>query len=147
MAGAAAERGGIHAALAVLTPTTEEPKFKKSFAVAGATVALILIAGLAFADDCSNVSRPAPACGLSCSAPVVSGNWVWLPSVGVPEAAWGFGTPGSVISQDAGLPGGSGNYLNDRGGFSWLLEKSAICNDGASARQTGHGIQTRCGEH
>lgn len=121
--------------------------FKKSLAVAGATVALIMIAGPAFANDCANVSRPAPACGTSCSAPVISGNWVWLPSIGVPELAWGFATPGSEISQQAGFPGGSGNYLNDRGGDSWLLENSATCNGGAAARQTTHGIQTGCGEH
>jgi hypothetical protein len=120
--------------------------FKRLSVLAGATVALILIAGPAFADDCVNVSRSAPACGMSCSAPVISGNWVWLPSIGVPEPAWGFGTPGSIVSQDAGLPGGSGNYLNDRGGVSWLLENSAVCQGGATARQTTHGIQTGCGE-
>lgn len=121
--------------------------FKKGMAVAGATVALIMIGGPAFADDCANISRPPPGCGMNCGNPVTAGNWVWLPSVGVPEPAWGFGTPGSEISQLAGLPGGAGNYLNDRGGDSWLLENSATCSGGAAARQTTHGIQTGCGQH
>lgn len=121
--------------------------FKKILAVAGATVALTLIAGPAIADDCINLSRPAPDCAPTCTdGPVIEGNWVWLPSIGIPEEAWGFGTPGSIPSQDANLPGSSGNYLNDRGGFSWLLENSAVCTVGVPARQTTQGIQTGCGE-
>lgn len=120
--------------------------FKKLFAVAGATAALVLIASPALADDCVNVSRAAPDCNMSCTAPVISGNWVWLPSIGIPEAAWGFGTPGSIISQVVSLPGSAGNYLNDRGGISWLLENSANCNGIVLSRQTTHGIQTGCGE-
>jgi hypothetical protein len=124
----------------------EQKMFKKVLAVAGATAALMMIAGPALADDCVNLSRPAPECNMSCTAPVISGNWVWLPSIGVPEAAWGFGTPGSIISEQADLPGSAGNYINDRGGVSWLLENSAICADTVPSRQTEHGIQTGCGE-
>jgi hypothetical protein len=124
----------------------ETKMFKKALAVAGATIALTLIAGPAFADDCVNLSRPAPDCNLSCTEPVIEGNWVWLPSIGIDEAAWGFGTPGSIVSQQANLPGSSGNYLNDRGGVSWLLENSAVCTVGVPSRQTTHGIQTGCGE-
>jgi hypothetical protein len=120
--------------------------FKKVLAVAGATAALMMIAGPAFADDCVNLSRPAPECNMSCDAPVMSGNWVWLPSIGIDEPAWGFGTPGSIPSQEASAPGSAGNYLNDRGGVSWLLENSAICNDLVPSRQTTNGIQTGCGD-
>jgi hypothetical protein len=79
---------------------------------------------------------------------VVDGNWVWLPSIGVPEFAWGFGTPGSLPSQQFGLAGANGDYLNDSGGFSWLLEKS-LCVNGNTARATAnstHGVQSGCGE-
>ena len=121
---------------------------RRFLAVAGATAALALIAPTAaLADDCLNVSRPPAACGMTCTAPVIVGNWVWLPSIGVPEAAWGFGTPGSIPSVGAGLPGANGNYLNaSTDGFSWLLENSAWCNGGATARQTTHGVQSGCGE-
>lgn len=119
--------------------------FKKSLMVAGTTAALMLVGSAAFADDCLNVSRAPAACGWTCPAPVIAGNWVWLPSIGVPEYAWGFGTPGSAISQQVQLPGSSGNYLNDRGGDSWLLGNS-ICVNGNTARQTTSGVQSGCGE-
>jgi hypothetical protein len=89
----------------------------------------------AFADSCFNASRPAPAPG----QPTQTGNWVWLPSVGVPFPVWGFAPPGTDISQLAGLPGANGNYTN--GQTSSLLGVSAICTSGVSARQTPTGIQ------
>jgi hypothetical protein len=117
---------------------------KRILATAATTLALAMVGAAANADTCSNVSRAPAPCGMTCTAPVVDGNWVWLPSIGVPEAAWGFGTPGSQPSQSFGLPGASGNYVNDRGGFSWLLEKS-ICVNGNTARTTDHGVQSGCG--
>lgn len=78
-----------------------------------ATGALLAVGvGSAWADDCSNVSRPAPPCAMSCTAPVVTGNWVWLPSIGIPEPTWGFAPPGALDSQLIGLPGRRGNYTN-----------------------------------
>jgi hypothetical protein len=74
--------------------------------------ALAAATGSAFADDCANVSRAAPACDMSCTAPVVEGNWVWLPSIGEPIAAWGFAPPGGPDSVGVGLPGANGNYTN-----------------------------------
>ncbi|WP_426996431.1 hypothetical protein [Pseudarthrobacter sp. N5] len=120
--------------------------FKKVFAVAGATAALMLVGSAAFADDCVNVSRAPAACGWTCQGPVVEGNWVWLPSIGVPEWGWGFATPGSVPSVGFGFPGSNGNYLNQSGGFSWLLE-NGVCVNGNTARQTSQGIQSGCGVH
>jgi hypothetical protein len=76
---------------------------------------------------------------------VTQGNWVWLPSIGVHAYAWGFATPGSLPSQGLGFPGANGNYLNQGGGFSWLLENS-LCVNGNTARQTSHGIQSGCGQ-
>jgi hypothetical protein len=110
----------------------------------GATFGLALsfaVAGTAFADSCANVSRAAPACDLNCTAPVVEGNWVWLPSIGVPLAAWGFGPPGGPESVANGLPGANGNYLN---GFSEsLLGHSAYCLKGVNTDKS-HGIISGC---
>jgi hypothetical protein len=44
-------------------------------------VAALAAPAVAAADSCANFSRSAPACNLSCTAPVIQGNWVWLPSV------------------------------------------------------------------
>lgn len=121
---------------------------KRLLATAAATAALLLVGTAANADSCANVSRAPAACGWSCPAPVVVGNWIWLPSIGVPEPAWGFATPGSVPAQQLGSPGANGNYLNDRGGASWLLEKS-LCVNGNTTRAAAnsiHGIQSGCGE-
>jgi hypothetical protein len=122
--------------------------FKRYLAIAGATAALALIVPTAaMADDCANLSRSPAACGMTCIAPVIDGNWVWLPSIGIPEPAWGFGTPGSIPSVEAGLPGANGNYLNSStDSATWLLENTPMCNGGNAARQTMHGIQTGCGE-
>ncbi len=109
-------------------------------------VAALALSAVAYADSCANVSRPAPACNLSCTAPVVDGNWVWLPSIGVPFPAWGFSPPGSITSQQFGFPNANGNYLSQNGVETWLLENSAICSSGKLiVRQTDHGIQSGCG--
>ena len=104
-----------------------------------AACALLVPAGTALADNCSNVSRPSG--GLSTNpadftAPVTKGNWVWLPSIGVPEAAWGFGAPS--------------NYLNSGGNEAWLLENTPYCQAGGilfynGPRTTTNGIQSGCG--
>lgn len=113
-------------------------------AAAGAAVAALAIpATAAFADSCANVSRAPAACGFSCPGPVVEGNWVWLPSIGVPFPAWGFAPPGAADSVDFGMPGANGNYTN--GYSSSLLGHSVHCssNDPSSRQQT-HGIQSGC---
>lgn len=69
---------------------------------------LAVTAGSAFADNCANVSRPAPACWSTdtCApGPIFVGRWVWLPSLepGAP-AVWGFGTPDNFTNgQSDGL--------------------------------------------
>jgi hypothetical protein len=107
------------------------------------TAAIVAIpAATAFADSCSNVSRAPAACGFSCTSPVIVGNWVWLPSIGVQDPAWGFAPPGAADSVGFGFPGANGNYTN--GQTSSLLGMSAVCNGGAQGRQTSSGIQTGC---
>lgn len=120
---------------------------RRLLATVATTAALVMIGAAANADTCSNVSRAPAPCGMSCPAPVIEGNWVWLPSIGAPEAAWGFATPGSLPSQGLGFPGANGNYLNQSGGFSWLFENS-LCVNGNTARATANstnGIQSGCG--
>ena len=101
-------------------------------------------AGAAFADDCSNVSRPAPACDMSCTVPVITGNWVWLPSIGIPNAAWGFAPPGGADSQSSGLPGSNGNYTD--GQVDDLLGVAAAHSTGVCSTPTRttdpHGINS-----
>ena len=119
---------------------------RKMLFVAGAAAAAVSLPAAAFADSCSNVSKSPAPCGLTCtSGPVVEGNWVWLPSIGVPVPVWGFSPPGSITSIQAGLPDANGNYAQSQGTFSWLLENSAICTKGVPNRQTTHGIQSGCG--
>jgi hypothetical protein len=50
------------------------------------------------------------------------------PSIGVPQAAWGFAPPGTFDSQAFGFPGANGNYTN--GQTASLLGMSAICTNG-----------------
>jgi hypothetical protein len=91
-----------------------------------AVLALIVVPA-ALAHTCVNVSRAPAACGMSCTEPVFDGKWVWLPSIGVPFAAWGMDKPGNAGDS--------------------LLEQSAVCTGAggaADARQTDHGIQTGC---
>ena len=109
---------------------------RRTAVLCGLVVALAAPAG-AFADSCANVSRPAPPDYQAGSGPLVVGHWVWLPSIGVPEQAWGFATPGTL--------GTSGNYTN--GQTVSLLGNSAICDGNGTAtaaRQTDHGIQSGC---
>lgn len=107
---------------------------------AGVCAALVFgPAAAALADNCYNASRPSG--GLSSnpadfSAPVIVGNWVWLPSVGVPNPVWAFETPE--------------NFQNSGGAESWLLEKTPYCEAGGilsydGPRTTTHGIQSGCG--
>ena len=83
-------------------------------------------------------------CGMNCTAgPVIDGNWVWLPSIGFPDPAWGKAPPGTTDSVQFGLPGANGNYTN--GTTSSLLGVSNNCPPGNNpARQTTHGIQSGC---
>src|SRR5687768_12308397 len=106
----------------------------------GLTLSL-LIAGTAFADTCLNLSRSAPACHPTCAAPVIRGNWVWLPSIGVPVANWGFAAPGGEESVNNGLPGANGNFTNGEG--SSLLVNSAYCEKGVNTDRS-HGIVSGC---
>ena len=70
---------------------------KKALAAVGLTAAFILTPTSAQALDCINVSKPPAACGTNCTAPVINGNWAWLPSVfpGAPQV-WVFVPPGTV---------------------------------------------------
>ena len=93
-----------------------------------ASVAALAAPIAAQASSCANFSRPAPACNLTCSTPVIDGNWVWLPSIGAPIPAWGFAPPGTPDSQGFGFPGANGNYTN--GQTASLLGMSAFCTNG-----------------
>ena len=78
-------------------------KTRRALVVAGAAAAaLAATAGSAFANDCANFSRTAPACWYSdtgCTSPVVRGNWVFLPSI-EPDLppVWGFGPPANFTN-------------------------------------------------
>lgn len=117
-------------------------------AAAVATAAAVAIPTTAFADSCANVSRAPAPCGFSCPGPVVEGNWVWLPSIGVPFPAWGFAPPGGPDSVNFGMPGANGNYLNFRStqGSTSLLGRSVHClpSGDPTSRQQEHGIQSGC---
>src|SRR5689334_9838611 len=117
-------------------------QMRRSLVVFSAVLlSLALSAQIAFADSCSNVSRAAPS--PTGPGPVIKGNWVWLPSIGVPIDAWGFAPPGTVDSTGFGFPGANGNYTN--GQTSSLLGMSANCPPGSNAnRQTTQGIQSGC---
>jgi hypothetical protein len=115
----------------------------KRFVVPLFAVAALAIPAAAAADSCANVSRAPAPCGMTCSGPVVDGNWVWLPSIGVPVPAWGLAPPGGADSTDLGLPGANGNYTN--GNPRSLLGMSNNCPAGNNAaRQQDHGIQSGC---
>jgi hypothetical protein len=120
---------------------------RRRIVAAAVAAGALALAGTAYADSCANVSRAPAPCGFSCTAPVAVGNWVWLPSIGVPFPAWGFSPPGSITSQELGLPNANGNYIGQSGVEVWLLENSAICKSGKLLliRQQDHGIQSGCG--
>lgn len=77
--------------------------FRRSLTVTVAGAGAVLaMAGTAFANDCANFSRVAPACFYSasgCGAPVIRGNWVFLPSIdsSLPPI-WGFGPPSNFTN-------------------------------------------------
>jgi hypothetical protein len=107
---------------------------RRTLAAIFAAAAVLAFAGTAFADNCYNASRPGPTD--YSGPPLVRGNWVWLPSIGVPVDAWGFGPPS--------------NYLNSGGSEAWLLENTPYCEAGGivfynGPRTTDHGIQSGCG--
>ena len=112
--------------------------FRRIAATLFAAVALFATAGTAFADNCFNASRP--GVGLSTnpadfSAPLFKGRWLWLPSVGVPLAAWGYEAPEGRINANGG---------------AWLLANTPYCEAGGilfynGPRTTEHGIQSGCG--
>jgi hypothetical protein len=115
--------------------------FRRALALIAGGLLSLAIAGSALADSCANVSRAPADCGWNCAAPVVEGNWVWLPSVGASMFAWGFAPPGGPDSLLVGAPGASGNYLN---GFSAsLLGHSAYCLKGVNQTKS-HGIVSGC---
>jgi hypothetical protein len=119
---------------------------RKILVAAAVSVGVLAIPATAFADSCANVSRAPAACGMSCTSPVIEGNWVWLPSIGAPHPGWGFAPPGAPDSVNFGLPGANGNYQNTAvTGNQSLLDNSANCPPGSNtARQTSHGIQSGC---
>ena len=114
---------------------------RRLFSLTGGLVMSLLIAGTAFADSCYNTDRAAPACDPNCTAPVIEGNWVWLPSIGVNFAAWGFAPPGGPESVNNGFPGANGNYTN--GDSESLLGKAAYCTKGVNTDRQ-HGIGSGC---
>jgi hypothetical protein len=116
----------------------------KRLLIGAIAAAALALPAAAVADSCANVSRAPAACGFDCSGPVIDGNWVWLPSIGVPFPAWGFAPPGADDSVTNGLPGANGNYTN--GQTSSLLGVSVHCDPAGdpSSRQQSHGIQTGC---
>src|SRR5438876_11935839 len=104
---------------------------------------LAITAVPALADSCENTSRAAP--NPTGPGPIIKGNWVWLPSLGIPglPEAWGFAPPGTFDSTTLGFPGANGNYTN--GQTASLLGMSANCPPGSNPnRQTDHGIQSGC---
>jgi hypothetical protein len=104
--------------------------------VSCALMSLGLTANIALADACENVSRPAPAPGTE----TTRGNWIWLPSIGVPVAAWGFAVPGGFASTAFSFPGANGNFSN--GEAFALLGNSANCDPSKdTSRQSTNGIQ------
>jgi hypothetical protein len=112
----------------------------------GATTGIVLslaVAGTAFADSCANISASAaaPACHPTCATPVIRGNWVWLPSIGVPFEAWGFAAPGGTESVNNDLPGANGNFSNGVGDS--LLVNAAYCTKGVNTDRS-HGIVSGC---
>lgn len=102
-------------------------------------VSLALTANIALADACENLSRPAPIG----NQPTATGNWVWLPSLGIPglPAAWAFVVPGGPINEFFDTPGANGNYTNGQA-FA-LLGMSANCDTSKdTSRQSTNGIQS-----
>jgi hypothetical protein len=91
--------------------------------------AVVLAPTAAMADSCINASRPAPANDNAGG----TGNWIWLPDIGVPFEAWGFHHPqtGSLLVSSAHCGEDPPN------------DKRLFAGDPA----TWHGIQTGCLHH
>ena len=101
--------------------------------VAMLAMMVLLAAPAALALSCDNVSRAAPKG--ETSGPIIKGHWVWLPSIGVDEEAWGYFPPGTL--------GSNGNFTD--GKTHSLLGTSAQCDPSkTTSRQTEHGVQTGC---
>ena len=93
-----------------------------------AVVGLGVAAGTASAHSCVNLSMAPPTNWQPSDGPLFKGHWVWLPSIGVPFAAWGFDPPEGHI---------------EHVGAS-LMDNSALCTKGKDNRQTDRGAQTGC---
>lgn len=93
---------------------------RRFLGVATGLLLSLVVAGTAFAHSCHNLDRAAPACAPTCEGPVFRGNWVWLPSIGVPVEDWGFAAPGES-----------------------LLVNSAYCTKGVNTDRE-HGIVSGC---
>jgi hypothetical protein len=101
--------------------------------VAMVALMVALAAPAALALTCVNESRSAPKGDVS--GPIFKGHWVWLPSIGVPEGAWGFAPPGTF--------GTNGNFTD--GETIRLLGTSANCDpEKTTSRQTENGVQPHC---
>jgi hypothetical protein len=114
---------------------------RRALGVAVGAILAFAVAGSALADSCANISRAPAPCGSDCTAPVIVGNWVWLPSVGEQTWGWGFAPPGAFFSTTIGFPGANGNYQN--GYSSSLLGHSAYCLKGVNQTKS-HGIISGC---
>jgi hypothetical protein len=70
----------------------------KRILVLVAMLAMMVLSAVpaALALSCDNISRAAPKGDASSSGPIVKDHWVWLPSIGVDEDAWGFFSPGTL---------------------------------------------------
>jgi hypothetical protein len=101
--------------------------------VAMVALMLALAAPAALALTCVNESRAAPKG--DASGPIFKGHWVWLPSIGEEEEAWGFAPPGTIDT--------NGNFTN--GKTTSLLGTSANCDpEKTTSHQSEHGVQTGC---
>ena len=114
---------------------------RRLFSITGGLLLSLVVAGTAFADSCANISAAPPDCHPNCTEPVTRGNWVWLPSIGVPFEAWGFAAPGGPESVEHGSPGANGNYTN--GDSESLLGKSAYCTKGVNTDRS-NGVVSGC---
>jgi hypothetical protein len=118
----------------------------KRFIVSAAAAVALAIPAAAVADSCANLSRAPADCNspATCGGPLIQGNWLWLPSIGVPVQAWGFLPPGREDSVQFDAPGANGNYTNDQ--TSSLLGVSVHCDPSGdpSNRQQTNGIQSGC---
>ena len=114
---------------------------RRLLGITGGLLLSLAVAGTAFADSCANISAAPPDCHPGCTEPVTRGNWVWLPSIGVPFEAWGFAAPGGPESVEHDSPGANGNYTD--GDSESLLGKSAYCTKGVNTDRS-NGVVSGC---